>query len=108
MTGWRIGWVRGNKHQIDVHGNVKAKTDSGQFLPLRKAAAHALSNVSIPDINAARYSERMDSVTVITENHGFKLDQPKVGFFLYELIPTNAELTGQIPNFTQLSNLRHG
>ncbi|MDR3274104.1 MAG: aminotransferase class I/II-fold pyridoxal phosphate-dependent enzyme [Puniceicoccales bacterium] len=99
MTGWRIGWVCGNKHLIDAYGNVKDNMDSGQFLAIQKAAAHALANISIPEANGARYSMRMDFVTAIMGEHGFELDKPKAGFFLYGVTPTRAEFNGTVTKF---------
>lgn len=95
MTGWRIGWVCGNEHLIHAYGNVKDNTDSGQFLPIQKAAAKALTRPDIPQKNAARYSKRMDKVIEIFNSRGFNFEKPKAGFFIYSNIPSAATLDGQ-------------
>ncbi|MDR0679479.1 MAG: aminotransferase class I/II-fold pyridoxal phosphate-dependent enzyme [Puniceicoccales bacterium] len=91
MTGWRIGWVCGNRYLINTYGNVKDNSDSGQFLPIQKAAARALADNSIAEANGTRYSRRMDVVIALMGECGFKLEKPKAGFFLYGLIPAEAE-----------------
>lgn len=83
MTGWRIGWVCGNQHLINAYGTVKDNTDSGQFLPIQKAAAYALAQTDIPKANALRYSKRMDAIIEIFNAHGFQFFKPKAGFFIY-------------------------
>ncbi|MDR1255647.1 MAG: aminotransferase class I/II-fold pyridoxal phosphate-dependent enzyme [Puniceicoccales bacterium] len=99
MTGWRIGWVCGNECLVRAYGNVKDSTDSGQFLPIQKAAARALADISVPKANGARYSRRMDSVIEILGKRGLKFDKPRAGFFLYGLIPAKAEFNGIVTRF---------
>jgi LL-diaminopimelate aminotransferase len=81
MTGWRIGWVCGSKYLVNAHGSVKDNTDSGQFLPIQKAAIQARADNSIPEANGTRYSRRMDYTIGIMNGCGFKFSKPKAGFF---------------------------
>ncbi|MDR2721122.1 MAG: aminotransferase class I/II-fold pyridoxal phosphate-dependent enzyme [Puniceicoccales bacterium] len=99
MTGWRIGWICGNKYLINAYGSVKDNTDSGQFLPIQKAAIQALMNISIPEFNAARYSRRMDAAIGVMDGCGFKFSKPKAGFFLYGPIPLGARFNGSTVRF---------
>jgi aspartate/methionine/tyrosine aminotransferase len=43
MPGWRVGWVAGDQHLIDLVLRVKSNMDSGMFLGIQEAAARALS-----------------------------------------------------------------
>ncbi|MDR2435888.1 MAG: aminotransferase class I/II-fold pyridoxal phosphate-dependent enzyme [Puniceicoccales bacterium] len=99
MTGWRIGWVCGNKYLVNAYGGVKDNTDSGQFLPIQKAAIQALADTSIPEANGARYSRRMDYAIGIMNGCGFKFSKPKAGFFLYGPMPAGAKLGGNTVKF---------
>ena len=44
MTGWRIGFVAGNAKLVSAFAAVKDNCDSGQFIPIQKAASYALSH----------------------------------------------------------------
>ncbi len=44
MTGWRLGFVVGNPLLIRAYADVKDNTDSGQFLAIQEACAHALDH----------------------------------------------------------------
>ena len=39
MTGWRIGWICGNKEAVKTFGILKSTIDSGLFKALQKAAS---------------------------------------------------------------------
>ena len=42
MTGWRIGFAVGNAKLISALGKMKTNIDSGQFIPIQRAAGAAL------------------------------------------------------------------
>ena len=44
MTGWRLGWVCGNKQIVETFGKLKSTIDNGIFKPLQKAAAEILNS----------------------------------------------------------------
>lgn len=44
MTGWRLGWVCGNRDIISAFGKLKSTIDNGAFKPLQKAAAEILNS----------------------------------------------------------------
>src|SRR5438046_5966356 len=44
MTGWRCGFVAGKELLVKAYGDVKDKTDSGQFLAVQHAAAESLAH----------------------------------------------------------------
>ncbi|OZU88595.1 aspartate aminotransferase [Virgibacillus indicus] len=87
MTGWRIGFVAGNARLISAFRTVKDNYDSGQFIPIQKAASHALSHPEITEQMASKYSRRHASLVNVLRDCGFYVEKPKGSFFLYTRIP---------------------
>ena len=44
MTGWRLGWVCGNKEAVKIFGKLKSTIDSGIFKAIQKAGAEILNS----------------------------------------------------------------
>lgn len=44
MTGWRVGWVCGNKDFVEALGKFKSTVDTGIFKALQKASAEVLNS----------------------------------------------------------------
>lgn len=44
MTGWRLGWICGNKEAVKIFGKLKSTLDSGLFKALQKACAEILNS----------------------------------------------------------------
>lgn len=42
MTGWRLGWVCGNREAVSMFGKLKSTVDTGVFKALQKAGAELL------------------------------------------------------------------
>ncbi|WP_173916775.1 aminotransferase class I/II-fold pyridoxal phosphate-dependent enzyme [Halobacillus sp. Marseille-Q1614] len=88
MTGWRIGYVVGNKELIQALSIVKSNMDTSQFLAIQKAAAAALtSDFSTVKANNAVYEERMGKLLPALEEIGMKAARPKGTFFLWAKVP---------------------
>lgn len=100
MTGWRFGWVCGNPLIIKAYGEVKSKTDSGQFLAIQKAAITALNDLSIIKDIAAKYARRIELLVNALRQVGFKIQKPNAGFFCYCKSPKSAVCNGEIYNFS--------
>ncbi|MFK2827167.1 LL-diaminopimelate aminotransferase [Bacillus sp. B190/17] len=91
MTGWRIGFAAGNAKLITAIATVKDNYDSGQFIPIQKAAAYALLHPEITEQTADKYSRRHDLLSKILCDCGFDAKKPKGSFFLYTRIPKAVE-----------------
>ncbi|MHA6253249.1 LL-diaminopimelate aminotransferase [Oceanobacillus sp. CAU 1775] len=91
MTSWRIGFVAGNDKLISALKALKDNYDSGQFIPIQKAAAYALSHPEITEKTEEKYSRRHSLLVNILKNVGFSVQQPKGSFFLYTKIPKAVE-----------------
>ena len=90
MTGWRCGFVAGNELLVRAYGDLKDNTDSGQFLAIQHAAAHALDHPELTEKIAAKYSRRMDGLVRVLSEAGFQARKPKGSFFLYVKVPAAA------------------
>ncbi len=44
MTGWRLGWICGNKDAVKIFGKLKSTLDSGIFKPIQIAGAKVLNS----------------------------------------------------------------
>lgn len=101
MTGWRVGFVTGNRWLVQAYGDVKDNTDSGQFLAIQHAAAYCLDHPELTERIAAKYSRRLDRLVEILRKAGFKATKPKGSFFLYTRAPSAAITPdGQTITFT--------
>jgi len=88
MTGWRIGWIVGNKEAIEIMGRFKSNVDSGVFQPVQYAAIEALSG---PQDSVSKmkmiYQERRDEAIKGLERMGWKIDNPRASFYLWAKVP---------------------
>jgi LL-diaminopimelate aminotransferase len=90
MTGWRLGFVVGNPLLVRAYADVKDNTDSGQFLAIQEACAHALDHPEITAAIATKYSRRMDGLVKALNQTGLQARKPKGSFFLYVKSPRSA------------------
>jgi LL-diaminopimelate aminotransferase len=100
MTGWRCGFVAGNELLVKAYGDIKDNTDSGQFLAIQHASAHAFDHPEITAAIAKKYSRRMDLIVDVLKQSGFKARKPRGSFFLYVAAPKSAKSTdGKVVEF---------
>ncbi|KIL72877.1 LL-diaminopimelate aminotransferase [Bacillus badius] len=100
MTGWRIGYAVGNKEVLRALSTYKSNTDTGQFTPIQKAAAHALtaSQESIKTSNEI-YAERMKAMTAALKTIGVNTGRTRGTFFIWAPVPdgyTSAEFADRV------------
>ncbi len=88
MTGWRLGFVVGNKKLIDALKQVEVNVHSGAFHLLQKAACVALS-LEEKEIDVARltYQQRRDILVKGLKELGWEVEAPKGGIFVWAKIP---------------------
>lgn len=88
MTGFRIGYVVGNKEIIKGLSTIKGNIDTGQFTPIQKAAAFALkSDQSCIDENLKIYKERITAMVDALKSIGVEVKEPKGSFFIWAPVP---------------------
>lgn len=89
MTGWRIGYVVGNKSVIQSLATLKSNLDSSQFLPIQKAAAYALtSDLRAVTENNKIFQERMEMMYEGLTEVGIEVEKPKGTIFMWAQTPS--------------------
>jgi LL-diaminopimelate aminotransferase len=87
MTGWRLGFIAGNKKLIAAYGTVKDNTDSGQFRAIQKAGIYGLKHPEITDRIKEKYSRRFNMLVKVLKEVGFDAKKPQGSFYCYVGIP---------------------
>jgi LL-diaminopimelate aminotransferase len=88
MTGWRIGWVAGNKEAVQAVSKVKTYYDTGAFLACQAAGVASLDawEEFLP-ANVAVFQERRDAAVDAFRAAGFEVEKPKATMYLWIPIP---------------------
>ncbi|MCL2389848.1 MAG: LL-diaminopimelate aminotransferase [Endomicrobia bacterium] len=100
MTGWRIGWVCGNKDVVAGIAKVKDNYDSGAFQAVQEAAITALTS-SQKCVEEARkiYKERRDVLVEGLQKLGWDVKLPQASFYVWAKVPkgyTSSEVVGKL------------
>lgn len=88
MTGFRVGYVVGNKEIIKSLSIYKSNVDTGVFTPIQKAAAYALTSdqSSVIEYNLI-YKKRMDTLVRAFRSIGINAKSANAGFFIWAPVP---------------------
>lgn len=99
MAGWRIGVVVGSAEYVSAILQVKSNMDSGQFLPVQKAAITALKNPQdwIKELNT-EYANRKKIVHQILDILGCKYSNNQAGLFVW------AQMSNEFQNGDEFSD----
>ena len=94
MTGWRVGWVCGNKDAIKALGTIKNNIDSGTFKAIQDAAAAAfdVDKSYIEKLNNI-YKERRDVMENGLRELGWDVKTSKATFYLW--LPVSKGMTSE-------------
>lgn len=93
ITGWRLGWVCGNKDVIQRFGKAKSTIDNGIFKALQKACAEILnSEIGDKYIEAGNLAYARKQAIIVNgfKKLGWPIDEKKVPhttFYLWLPIP---------------------
>jgi LL-diaminopimelate aminotransferase len=92
MTGWRIGFVVGNRDVLAGLGRVKTNVDSGVFQAVQEAGIAALTGPQ-DGVERARaiYQERRDVVVEGLRKLGLPVTPPKATFFVWAPVPDGSD-----------------
>jgi len=89
MTGWRIGFIVGNKDIIAGLGKVKTNLDSGAFNVVQLAAVEAIR--TMPE-NLRKvlpiYTQRRNILVSALIEAGFRIKIPQATFYLWVPVPS--------------------
>ena len=88
MTGWRIGFVVGNRQVIRTLREIKTNIDSGVFQAVQEAGIKAL-NMDGEVIEGIKkvYQKRRDLLVMGLKNLGWEIKPPKATFYLWTKVP---------------------
>jgi len=88
MTGWRIGFVVGNKEIIKGLGKIKTNLDSGVFQAIQEASIVAL-NIQDDILKNIRqiYQQRRDTLYEGLVSLGLNVIKPEATFYLWVKVP---------------------
>lgn len=88
MTGWRVGFVAGNKNAIKALGTIKNNIDSGVFKAIQQAAAEAykIDKSEIDKLNNM-YKERKEVMEAGLKELGWNVQSGKATFYLWLPVP---------------------
>lgn len=93
MTGWRVGWVCGNKELVGMLGKIKSTIDSGIFKPLQYACAEVINSKEGDDYideSVKSFETKQNILTTGFKELGWDIDNlniPKATFYLWLPIP---------------------
>lgn len=88
MSGWRVGFVCGNKTLVGALRHLKSYLDYGIFTPIQVAAIKALEGPdSWTSEIAMTYQERRDVLCEGLNQIGWQVEVPKATMFVWAKIP---------------------
>ena len=100
MTGWRLGFVVGNKEIVAGLGKVKSNLDSGVFEAVQAAGITALGlNDAVTDAIRQTYQARRDTLIPGLKTLGLDVDAPPAAFYVWVTVPkgyTSASFTAHL------------
>ena len=105
MTGWRIGYVLGNKEVIKAINTINSQSISNCAAVSQYAAVEALSGPqnSVETMRQA-FEERLNTIYPLVSNlPGVSIEKPKSAFYLYPNIRETMNLCGyeNVTNFVE-------
>ncbi len=88
MTGWRVGFVCGNKDAVKALGTIKNNIDSGTFKAIQDAAIKAfeIDEEYIESLNNM-YQERRDIMEAGLKELGWNIKPSKATFYIWIPVP---------------------
>ncbi|HOJ39060.1 MAG TPA: LL-diaminopimelate aminotransferase [bacterium] len=89
MTGWRVGWVCGNRHIVKALASLKENIDSGTFEALQVAGTVALTG-SQDCLERLRqiYRQRRDLFAGCLKTIGWSAELPRGTFYYWVKTPS--------------------
>lgn len=87
MTGWRVGWVAGDKRVVDVFKKVKTNIDSGTPNFVQDAAAAALADEAHVKKLRGMVKRKRNLICAALEKAGLKNCKNPAGLYLWQKAP---------------------
>lgn len=89
MTGYRIGFVCGDRGLMDVYKKLKTNIDSGAPSVIQAAAIAALDNDDHAAAMRVHYSEKAKLLYEMLENIGLPVRPSPATFFVWQRVPAD-------------------
>lgn len=88
MTGWRLGWVAGNRDVVGALAKLKGNIDSGPFNAIQETAVFALKHYGkiVPPIREV-FRDRKKMFVKALEESGWKIFPCEASFFVWARPP---------------------
>lgn len=86
MTGWRLGFVAGNRDAVATLQKLKSNIDSKQFPAIAEAGAHALRHVD-NSATIALYQKRRDLLVEGLRGLGWSVEKPTGALYVWAKVP---------------------
>ncbi|MFQ5836155.1 MAG: aminotransferase class I/II-fold pyridoxal phosphate-dependent enzyme, partial [bacterium] len=91
MTGWRIGFVVGNRAVIETLNELKTNIDSGVFQAVQEAGIEALRmNEHVLEKTREIYQRRRNILAEELARINWQIQLPKATFYLWLKIPSSS------------------
>jgi LL-diaminopimelate aminotransferase len=88
MTGWRLGWVVGNRELIKALTTVKSYHDTGPFLAVQRAGVAVLDHAeALAQETVDRFEVRRDAAVRALTAVGFDVTPPQATLYLWLRLP---------------------
>lgn len=87
MTGYRIGFVCGDRGIMDIYKKLKTNIDSGAPSVIQEAAIAALRDDNHAAAMREIYSEKAELLYNMLENIGFAVRRSPATFFVWQRVP---------------------
>jgi LL-diaminopimelate aminotransferase len=102
MTGWRIGFVVGNKDVLAGLGKIKSNLDSGVFQAVQEASVAALkTDDAVLAKLRAIFQERRDVMFEGLTGLGLKVRKPEASFYLWAKVPQGYTSSGFVAHLLE-------
>src|SRR5438067_13763184 len=97
MTGWRIGFMVGNKDLVHALARIKSYHDYGSFTPVQVASIVALEGPQqcVAEIRHA-YEKRRNVMVKALHDSGWMVEKPKASMYIWAKIPDYYAKLGSI------------
>ncbi len=91
MTGWRLGWIAGDKELIATFRKVKTNIDSGSPSFIQDASVVALEDETHVEQMRADYSQKRDLLAAAFEQLGFDDCAPDATIHYWQRLPDGTD-----------------
>jgi LL-diaminopimelate aminotransferase len=102
MTGWRLGWICGNKEAISYFAKLKSTIDNGIFKAMQRAGAEILNSKEGEEYIAwanGEFKKRQQILVEGLKKLGWKgFNVPDTTFYLWLPIPPRYKTSSEFAN----------